>query len=205
MNQLTFIKSRIRKAHGGDLSIGKRRSRRPLNIKKPMHVTLRSEFAYSGRCLLQHRKIINTVVKKASHRFRISVYEKAICGNHIHLLVRGKTRFEIQNFFRVVAGHIAQQILELHPLRFNEKPKVRGGALGVIKKNTCKHPKNQRKFWSALIYSRLLSGWGKEFRTVRRYIEQNTLEALGIIPYQPRKSRYGLIAPIQIRAVPLRI
>lgn len=50
MNQLTFIKSRIRKAHGGDLSIGKRRSRRPLNIKKPMHVTLRSEYAYSGRC-----------------------------------------------------------------------------------------------------------------------------------------------------------
>lgn len=203
MNQLTFIKSRIRKAHGGDLSLGRRRSRRPLDIKKPMHVTLRSEFAYSGRCLLKHRKIIDTIVKKASRRFRISVYEKAICGNHLHLLVRGKTRFEIQNFFRVVAGHIAQQILELHPLRANEKPRARGGAPG-IKRNTCKHPKNQRRFWAALIYSRLLSGWGKEFRTVKKYIEQNTLEALGVIPYQIRKSRYNVMIT-RTRAVPLQI
>lgn len=52
-------------------------------------------------------------------------------------LVRGKTRFEIQNFFRVV------------------------------------------------------SGWGKEFRAVKKYIEKNTLEALGVIPYQTRKSRYN--------------
>ncbi|AZZ35785.1 hypothetical protein CIK05_02865 [Bdellovibrio sp. qaytius] len=72
--------------------------------------------------------MINKVIKKAALRFRISVYEKAICGNHLHILVRGKTRFEIQNFFRVV----------------------------------------------------------------KNYIVQNTLEAMGVIPYQPRYSRYAV-------------
>lgn len=195
MKQTTFFKNK--NAHGGDPSIGKRRTRRVLKLNKPLHVTLRSEFAYSGRRLLRHQDMINKVIRKASLRFRISVYEKAICGNHIHILVRGKTRFEIQNFFRVVAGHIAQNILENNPIRAFEKPK-RGGALIPLKKNTCKHPKNQRKFWCALIYSRVLSGWGKEFRHVKNYIVQNTLEALGLIPYQPRRTRYV----IHSRAVP---
>lgn len=188
MNQITFFKSKPAKAHGGDYSIGKRRSRRVLSVKRPMHVTLRSEFAYSGRCLLRHRKMIDTVIRKAALRFRISVYEKAVCGNHLHLLVRGRTRFEIQNFFRVIAGHIAQNILENYPIRKDENPK-RGGALQK-KKNRCKHPKNQRKFWCALIYSRVLSGWGREYRVVKNYIVQNTLEAMGVIPYQARNTRY---------------
>lgn len=188
MNQLTFFKSKNSKAHGGDHSIGRRRSKRVLILKRPMHVTLRSEFAYSGRCLLRHQKMINKVISRAAKRFRISVYEKAICGNHLHLLVRGRTRFEIQNFFRVVAGHIAQNILENLPIRENEKPKWGGASRS--RKNTCQHPKNQRKFWCALIYSRVLSGWGREFRTVKNYIVQNTLEAIGVIPYQKRKNRY---------------
>lgn len=188
MNQLTFFKSKNTKAHGGDHSIGKRRSKRVLILNRPMHVTLRSDLAISGRCLLRHQKMINKVISKAAYQFRISVYEKAICGNHLHILVRGKTRFEIQNFFRVVAGHIAQNILESHPIRSHEKPK-QGGA-SRIRKNTCRHPKNQRKFWCALIYSRVLSGWGREFRIVKNYILQNTLEAMGVIPYQTRNTRY---------------
>jgi len=189
MNQLTFFKNKKTKAHGGAHSIGQRRSKRVLSLNRPMHVTIRSDFAYSGRCLLRHQRMINKVISKAAFRFRISVYEKAICGNHLHLLVRGKTRFEIQNFFRVVAGHIAQNILESCPILPREKPRRPGGATRV-KRNTCKHPKNQRKFWCALIYSRVLSGWGREFRVVKNYIVQNTLEAMGVIPYQTRHSRY---------------
>lgn len=200
MNQLTFIKSRIRKAHGGDPSIGKRRTRRPFTTKVPLHVTLRSEFAYRDRSLMKHQNMINKLIHRAARKFRISIYEKAICGNHLHLLVRGKTRFEMQNFFRVVAGHTAQNILKEFPIHSKEKPK-RGGALVKVKKNTCTHPKNQRRFWAALIYTRMLSGWGKEFRIVKNYILQNTLEALGIIPYQERKSRY-LSAKQRGRAVP---
>lgn len=66
--------------------------------------------------------MIYKVLHKASRRLEIKIYQQAICGcgNHIHLLVRGRQRFTIQNFFRVVAGHVAQKILELHPMTEHE-------------------------------------------------------------------------------------
>lgn len=199
MQQTTFFKShRHAKLHGGDPSIGRRRARRPLTTKFPIHVTLRSDFANGGRCLMKHNKLIYAILSKASKRFNISIYERAICGNHIHLLVRGKRRIDLQNFFRVVAGHIAQQILLLYPIRTNERlatkllnRRQRGGA-PTTRENKCKHPKNQYKFWHALTFSRLHSGWGREYRAVKKYIVQNSLEVLRIKPYQKRKSRYPI-------------
>jgi REP element-mobilizing transposase RayT len=177
MKQLSLERPKKRKTeHGGLFSIGKRRSKRPLNMKKSHHVTMRSELARGRRSLLRHRNLIDFILYKASRRFRVRIYEKAICGNHIHLLVKAPTREDLQNFFRVTAGHIAQEILRLYPLQPHEK-KVRGGAL-----------KNQRKFWGALLYSRIVQ-WGYDFITVKRYVVQNVLESLGIIPYQPRKKK----------------
>jgi REP element-mobilizing transposase RayT len=89
MKQLNLIKP-TKKEHGGIHSFGRRRSRRPLTTKEPLHVTLRSEFAKGSRPLLRHRPLINYVIKKASKRFDVRVYQKAICGNHIHLLIRGR-------------------------------------------------------------------------------------------------------------------
>jgi hypothetical protein len=63
-------------------------------------------------------------------------------------------------------------------------PGVTGGA--PQKSQPCK--KNQRKFWDLLIYSRILS-WGREYKIVANYIFQNTLEALNLIAYKPRKPR----------------
>ena len=92
----------------------------------------------------------------------------AVCGNHLHLLVRGLTREELQNFFRVFAGHVAQQILNLFPLSSHKIAETAGFA------------KNKRKFWQLLIYSRVVS-WGRDFKYVAGYIYKNTLEALNII------------------------
>ena len=59
-------------------------------------------------------------------------------------------------------------------------------------KNAAKKPagfrKNQRQFWALLVYMRIIT-WGREFKTVSRYILQNTLEALQLIAYKLRKNR----------------
>jgi hypothetical protein len=119
------------------------------------------------------------------------VYEKGIASDHIHMLVRGKFREDIQNFFRVVAGHIAQEILKSFPISAAERDRVargRGGApsgaLGVA--STAREKEN--KFWQTRIWSRVVS-WGREFFEVKAYVVQNTLEALGVIAYKPRTSR----------------
>jgi len=198
MKQQSFFKAKS-KAHGGEHSINKRRSKRPLNTKQALHVTLRSEFAQGHRSLIKHKNHINYVIRKAANLFNIHVYEKAICGNHLHLLIKGGKKVQIQNFFRVVAGPIAQEILRQFPLTQANREDYRGGAPGNSngggaprkskknseKKKGCK--KNQRKFWQLLIYSRIVS-WGKEFKTVTQYILRNTLEALNIIAYQPRRT-----------------
>jgi REP element-mobilizing transposase RayT len=176
--QKSFFKTKPRKEHGGALSVKKRRSRRPLGNKAPLHITLRSKHAKGVRSLLRHRKLINKVLLRSSQRFSVRVYKLGIVGNHIHLSIYGKDRLSVQNFFRVVAGHIAQGILQEYPLP------TEGGA----PKEACK--KNQRRFWDLLIYSRVLT-WGREFRIVNNYILRNALEALNIIAYKPRKKRAG--------------
>jgi REP element-mobilizing transposase RayT len=180
-----------RQEHGGSLAIGRRRKTRPLNIKQSHHITLKSIHAVGPRSLFRHKKMILSLMKKNSVRFQVKVYEYAIQGNHIHLLIKAQSREGMQNFFRVIAGHSAQRILKEFPLSQNVggalgygENRARGGASGYGERRVgCK--KNQRVFWSYLVYSRVVS-WGREFDTVTAYIQKNTLELLQIIAYQPR-------------------
>lgn len=168
-----------KKQHGGSLSVGKRRSYRPMNPKLSLHITLKSRHAVGGRCLFRHKKMIMMIKQKASRLFGVKVYNYAIAGNHLHLLIKGPDRESLQNFFRVFAGHTAQNILKSCPL-----PKPAGGAPASSRsKSKCR--KNQRRFWSYLLYSRIVT-WGREFKIVDQYIERNILETLHLIAYQPR-------------------
>ena len=195
-----------RREHGGSLAVGRRRSRRPLSTKESLHITLKSHHAVGGRCLLKHRKMIQAMMGKASRLFKVRVYNFAICGNHLHLSIKGHRREDIQNFFRVFAGHTAQRILlecplpealkAPPPLSVGGAPRVpqkrgyreEGGHIrGELREQSAQAPckKNQRKFWSYLTYSRIVS-WGREFKRVSSYITQNTLEVLHLIAYKPR-------------------
>jgi REP element-mobilizing transposase RayT len=170
---------RSRAEHGGVLTFRRRKSKRALDVRRPVHIVLRSELAKGRRSLKKSEAIVEKVLHKFSKRFRIRIYQTAICGNHIHCLVRGYRKKDLQNFFRVFSGQVAQEILRKFPLQKHEKRAYRGGT----------HPKNQKTFWSLLLYSRVV-GWGRDFGNVFRYIIQNTLETLGVIPYQERKSRF---------------
>ena len=152
---------------------------------------MKSYHAIGARSLFRHKKLILSLIKKNALKFQIKVYEYAIQGNHLHLLVKAQTREGLQNFFRVVAGHVAQRILKEHPLNAKDLA-LKQSAGGAPKEEerkakTCK--KNQRKFWSYLLYSRIVT-WGREFKTVVGYIQKNTLELLQIIAYKPRNIAY---------------
>jgi REP element-mobilizing transposase RayT len=177
MRQQQFFSQSIKIQHGGSLATGKRRSVRPLSSRLSLHITLKSHQAIGGRCLFRHKKMILRVMKRAAAHFRIKIYNYAICGNHLHLLIKGSHRQDLQNFFRVFAGHVAQNILA-------QKPLTQGAGGAPRKQRGCR--KNQRRFWSYLLYSRTVS-WGREFRRVVRYIDKNVLELLQVIAYQPRQ------------------
>jgi hypothetical protein len=92
-------KKKSKKEHGGSLAVGRRRVTRPLNIKQSHHITLKSIHAVGPRALFRHKKMILSLMKKYSFRFQVKIYEYAIQGNHIHLLVKAHSREGLQNFF----------------------------------------------------------------------------------------------------------
>ena len=159
--------------HGGALSVKTRRSRRPLATRKALHVTLKSDLATGQRSLKQHKQRIQDLAAKWGKRFGVKTYRFAVCATHLHFLIKGTTREGLQNFFRVFAGHLAQYLLNLAPIKPYEERPLRGCA------------KNHRKFWSVLTYSRVVT-WGREFKRVAIYISKNQLEALHVIAYEAR-------------------
>lgn len=116
------------------------------------------------------------------------------------MVVKGRNRVDLQNFFRVVAGHIAQQILRSFPILPSEikkrggahvQSKSSGGARTAINSqysSSTKERPRENKFWESRVYTRIVS-WGREYLQVKRYVVQNTLEALGLIPYKTRSKR----------------
>ncbi len=198
-------KTKRNNRHGGSLAIKKRRSTRPLRIKQSHHITLKFHHAVGPRSLFRHKKMILGLIRKNAFRFQVKVYEYAIQGNHLHLLVKAKSRVGLQNFFRVVAGHSAQKILLTCPLPtlkhvtsdldHDKKPssepnqEIEKSAGGAPPKQRQGCRKNQRKFWSYLLFSRVVS-WGKDFQNVVNYIQKNTLELLQIVAYHPRNADF---------------
>jgi len=151
--------------HGGELGVGRRKVKRPLVSRRPMHLVMRSSLAKGEYFLFRKRNtnIIKAELKKWSSHFFVKLYRYAIVGNHVHLVVKGKTIKGLQGFLRVVPGQIGQ--------------KITGSKKG-----------NERcaRFWDLPIYSRIVE-WGRALRTVINYVIQNELEAKAIVPYKPRK------------------
>ncbi|MDR3607162.1 MAG: transposase [Oligoflexia bacterium] len=167
MKQLAFTAiPKARTEHGGAIRQGKRKLARPLDPKRPLHLVLRSEKAHGRLSLLydQNWREIERLTAKLSRRYGVRVYQFANSGNHLHLLMRGKTRKGLQDFFRVLSGKVAQLVTGAK----------KGQAFG--------------KFWSALAYSRVVE-WGRSFSEAKYYVLRNELETHGFLDYKPRPKR----------------
>lgn len=95
------------KEFGGSLIVGKRKSKRPLNIKLPIHTVLRCSTLRSGS-LLWNANEISAILEKFARKFNVIVYEKAIVSNHIHAILKFSSRKSYNAFVRAFAGVLAQ-------------------------------------------------------------------------------------------------
>lgn len=148
--------------HGGELSIGRRKTARPVAVSRPMHLVLRSSRARGAWSLRspQHRARIDRELSRWARRFGIRVYRAANAGNHLHLLVGARHRLPFQNFLRAFAGGVARLVTGARA----------GRRIG--------------KFWDLLAYSRVVK-WGRDFLGVHAYVLQNESHAHGPRRRQP--------------------
>ena len=164
--QLKLFDGKSTTQHGGSLSIGRRKSERPLSTRKPIHLTLRSSRAKGAWSLRRFKDGIRKLAEKVATRWGIKIYSLTVNGNHLHVVIRIGNRKCFQNFLRVFSGQVAM--------------KVTGSKKGK--------PNRGGRFWDLLAWTRIAE-WGKAFRALKGYVLQNELEAAGVIPYQPRKRR----------------
>jgi len=157
--QLSLFSSNIRAElqrteHGGDFRQGRRKLERPVSVRRPMHVVLRSERARGGWSMKKHQAKIREALRACVLRSGVRVYDFANVGSHLHLLVRARRRDAFQRFLRTFAGIVARI--------------VTGARRGK--------PLRAGPFWSALAWSRVVA-WGRDFWGVRHYVFRNRIEA----------------------------
>ncbi len=161
--QVTLPGFATRLQHGGDIRKGRRKLARPVDTKRPMHLVLRSTRAKGRWSLLApgNGRMVRKLVFALAGPSEVRVYDFANSGNHIHLLVRARTRRGFQRYLRALTGLLARQITGAR----------RGQRIG--------------KFWDALAFSRVVS-WGRDYSQAKKYLGLNRLEAMGgWIPANP--------------------
>src|SRR5438067_2011953 len=155
MRQLSLIKAPSLEFGGSLAKQGKRKQARPIDPKRALHVSFKAENAKESLLSATHVKEVEKIVRQAGERFQVKVYRYGNSGNHLHLLIKGRTRAGIQNFLRTAAALIARRVLQA------KKGQPKG------------------RYWSELVFSKVIS-WGREFRYAVDYVETNMLEGLGV-------------------------
>ena len=156
-NEQYFKGLKGRGEFGGSLLKGNPREQRPFDSSLALHLTLRSDVARGPSRLDNHEQKILTTLERLSRRFKVTIYMFANAGNHLHLLLRPpRNRGDFASFLRALAGITARIASGAQ----------RGAAKGV-------------KFWATRPWSRLVA-WGRDYKTVYRYVCENIMAAWGI-------------------------
>jgi REP element-mobilizing transposase RayT len=167
--QLTFPQLNLRaspRSHGGELSIGKRKTARPFDPKQALHVVLRSSQARGKLSMLHpdHCNAIGDLLERLKTRWNIQIYRYANVGNHIHLLIRAKTRKAWQGFIRELSGAIAMMVTGAKKGHPSRRPAAKTSFRG---------------FWDHLVFTRIVR-FGRDFQNAARYVSINFWESHGV-------------------------
>lgn len=169
-----FNRSTKEAAYGGSHTKGKRKTRRPFDPKQALHVVLRSSRARGEFSMLRprHCNHIRGLVDRLKARWGVSVYRYANVGNHLHLLIRAKTRADWQGFIRELAGGIAMIVTGARKGAALERSVKRSKAAGLAQSA-------ERAFWDHLVFTRIVR-FGRDFNNVARYVATNLWEGFGV-------------------------
>ena len=173
---------------------------RPIETRKAMHLTLRSSKAKGGKSFRASKERIHRIeklVRKQAQVFQVEIYRYANVGNHLHLLVKANSRKGFIRFLKAISGLIARIVLGAERGKAKEelievgKSEEAGKAEEPGKTENAKKSKltkSAKGFWDQRPWTRILYAW-TDFKNVKKYVEQNFNEAMGFIPYKPRKYR----------------
>jgi hypothetical protein len=158
---------------GGALLKGNPKEKRPLTLKTPLHLVLKSQKAFGPSSMLAkaHAKKIDQLVRKQASACGVKIYHFVNVGNHLHLVVRLQDRRLYRVFIRAVSGLIARQVLGTERGPQAEAPEL-SADLEVISETKTK----KTQFWVARPFTRLVT-WGPDYKGLSRYMKKNQAQA----------------------------
>ena len=169
---------------------------------------MRSSWAKGSHSFLQPRNKneISRLIRVIAKKYFVQVYQLAIAGNHLHLVIRISSRRQhYKTFVRVLSSQIASHVMRKQSFavfkRFALADKRGDPPNSVTDAGLGDHPGLmeqqglEQQFWQFRPWTRVMH-WGRDFTGCCRYLTRNTLEALGFIEYKPRKDRYSKWLPV---------
>lgn len=116
MKQISFFESKVELEHGGSLAKGKRKTARPLSLKRPLHLVLK---ASSPDLLLRFRPQIRALNRRLCVKFGIIEYKLAVHADHLHMAIRIHSRRMYCAWIRALTGLLVKLI---PGLKFSLRP-----------------------------------------------------------------------------------
>jgi REP element-mobilizing transposase RayT len=152
MKQQTLFKiKKLPNKFGGSLISGKRKSQRPLSIKKPIHLVLRTDEKRTKILFSPKDKQLLKLVRDSASRYQVRIYNFSVNWNHFHFVILVPSRDAYINFVRFLTSQTVAQLSK-------------------------KHRKNLKGLFSLRPFTRIVS-WGHDFRRVCHYVTANIYES----------------------------
>lgn len=97
--------SEVYSFYGGELALGKRKSRRPLSSRKPLHLVLKANRFVN---LFKDGAFVKSKLGRYAKLSGIRIYSLSIQRDHIHLCIRIHDRNLYKKFVRCLTGVLAK-------------------------------------------------------------------------------------------------
>lgn len=123
MKQLNLFSDKKEVQFGGSLIEGKRKTARPFDSTKPIHLVLKATNPF---VLLKYRSEVEKVLKSYAAKIGIHIYDVAVNADHIHLVIRGRRDFYLR-WIRAVTSILVRRFIGL---KWKFRPYTRIGAWG---------------------------------------------------------------------------
>ncbi len=146
----SFLKD-YKKEFGGSLLEGKRKVKRPLSTKHPIHLILKSSLR---GVFSPGNKSLDNLIRSQCEKFGIKIFNLAFNWSHVHLLIQIENRQDYVRFIRSLTSLLSQKIR-------SAKPDI-------------------EDVFTLRPFTRIIS-WGRDFKRALEYQVLNQLEALGFI------------------------
>jgi len=133
MKQLHLFKEKLVREFGGTLNKGRRKTARPLDTKRSLHLVLKSTSPF---LLLRRRAEVEREVHRMSRHFGIKIYRIAVQADHIHLSAQIPSRIL---YCRWIRGFTSNLVLQIPGLKFALRPYSRLVSWGREFKAICSY------------------------------------------------------------------